>query len=134
MSIKEFTFVPALEITGDPMKVTADSIKEALILGLPTAVRRVLPQGESTVTDHRWQIPTHDWIIHVRKDGTGVLTITPRDRSSKLSHIGTNLPPSAGMTTILNSPDKARVLSGVQLNTSDQEVFTIFKAFQYNPD
>lgn len=43
--------------------------------------------GTHDVTDHRWDLPTHHWIVQVMADRTAELRILPKERNGRVADV-----------------------------------------------
>ena len=93
------------------------------------ATARIFEPGDhEDITSPLWNNRTHRWDLTVRKDGVGVLTITPVSRVAAILLVGRRSEMLGAVTHTLTRPVR-HVLAGTQLADGDEpQVTNVFKA------
>jgi len=128
MTIREITFSPPITIT----KNTTEDVMKAVAAYTGIRAERVLSAGLNVLNEPRWNLPTHEWRVTVRKDGTGVLNIKPTMPSSRVKQLGIKHE-FREVTHMLNRHDRAACLMGEQKVVGHTRTL-LFKQLVYEPD
>lgn len=128
MTIKEITFSPPITIAVN----TTEEVMKAVAAYTGIRAERVLSSGLNVLNDPRWNLPTHEWLVTVRKDGTGVLNIKPTLPNSRVKQLGVRQE-FREVTHMLNRHDRAACLMGEQ-KVVGQTRTLLFKQLVYEPD
>jgi hypothetical protein len=89
------------------------------------ATARIFEPGESDdITSTLWQHRTHQWLLTVRQDGVGVLTILPLTNDSSITFMGLHERAQrlTSVTHVLNRP-QMHLLMGSELGVETPLVF-----------